>query len=639
MKHAQGVLAVLSLALVSTCVLAAEDFDIADSGEYPFEAGSEYARLRMTATGKTVTLTQDELTSPVLFSGFSALTDDKATFSGVWFDFGQSGAPGPFLDHEDKAHRREFVVDGGSVLTNISSFVLTGWDTGLQNRFRIDGASRLYAQKISVSDAPWNIRQARFSVLGGSKVETTGSVYLNDGQLNSSGCFYSGNRLEVSGLGSLLNVGANLGVGGVLNDGWAWKGSAEGGSTTGGNTLAVTNGGAVTVAGTLIVGGGSSTFSNALVVADGGTVTVRNVLMDISSSGKYNAGFSGDRIEVLDGGMLRVTEDFQLGYSSTSGVNGFGGGELVISNGTVAIGGAFKFAGGSRCTNYIVRVSGPRASFTVGTTAGKGFFVGGTAGPHNAYVFENGADFTSPYPYYSYNSAPKFCTIAVRTGAKFRTAVDHFHVGGSNTPNGNMTNLFSVASGASLLATSFHVVGYGCELAVSNATVDVSGTVTSASDYGALYGTLSIGTSDRYSDNYYGKSTNCVLCLAGEAPRVIATNGAVTVRSASTVRYELPAGGYAGVSPVVDTFRFHLDEGSALEFVGAEEMLARHTTEGKNGKYILARAKNLEIPEDVFEKAREKLPGHVTLKVRDVAEGKQALVLGVHATGLMILFR
>lgn len=639
MKHAQGVLAVLSLALVSTCVLAAEDFDIANSGEYPFEAGAEYARLRMTATGKTVTLAQDEQTKPVLFSGFSALTDDKATFSGVWFDFGQSGAPGPFLDHEDKAHRREFVVDGGSVLTNISSFVLTGWDTGLQNRFLIDGASRLYAQKISVSDAPWNIRQARFFVRGGSLVETTGSVWLNDGQVNSAQYWYSGNRLDVSGEGSVLKVGANLGVGGVLNDGWGWKGSSEGGNTTGGNTLTVTNNGSVSVAGTIVIGGGNSAYSNALVVANGGKVTARTLMMDVSSSGKHAWGFSGDRIEVLDGGTLQVSEDFQLGYGSSSGVNGFGGGELVISNGTVVIGGAFKFAGGSRCTNYIVRVSGPRASFTVGSTAGNGFFVGGAAGPHNSYVFENGADFTSPYPHYSYNSAPKFCTIAVRTGAKFRTAVGHFHVGGSNTPNGNMTNLFSVASGASLLAESFHVVGYGCELAVSNATVDVSGTVTSASDYGALYGTLSIGTSDRYSDNYYGKSTNCVLRLSGDMPSVIATNGAVTVRSASTVRYELPAGGYAGISPIIDTSRLHIDEGSTLELIGAEEMLARHATEGKNGKYILARAKNLEIPETVLEKARATLPGHVTLKVRDVAEGKKALVLGVHATGLMILFR
>lgn len=639
MKHTQGVLAVLSLSLVSTCVLAADDFDISADGEYRFSAGDEYARLRVTEQRKTVSFVQDALTAPVLFSGFSAVGYTKATFSDVWFDFGQSGAPGPFLDHNDAAHERQFAFSG-SVITNVSSLILTGWDTGIKNKLTLDNGSCLYAQKISVSDAPWNIRQARFSVLGGSKVETTGSVYLNDGQLNSSGCFYSGNRLEVSGLGSLLNVGANLGVGGVLNDGWAWKGSAEGGSTTGGNTLAVTNGGAVTVAGTLIVGGGSSTFSNALVVADGGTVTARNVLMDISSSGKYNAGFGGDRIEVLDGGTLHVTEDFQLGYGSTSGVNGFGGGELVISNGTVAIDGAFKFAGGSRCTNYIVRVSGPRASFTVGTTAGKGFFVGGAAGPHNAYVFENGADFTSTYPYYSCNSAPKFCTIAVRTGAKFDTSShEHFYVGGSNTPNGNMTNLFSVASGASLLAKSFHVVGYGCELAVSNATVDVSGSVTSASNYGTLYGTLSIGTSGRYSDNYYGKSTNCVLRLSGDMPSVIATNGAVTVRSASTVRYELPAGGYAGDPPIVDAFRFHLDEGSALELIGAEEMLARHTLEGKNGKYILARAKNLEIPEDVLEKAREKLPGHVTLKVRDVAEGKKALVLGVHATGLMILFR
>ena len=510
-------------------------------------------------------------------------------------------------------------VSDGATLTNINAI---SYGVNVQERLRMEvsGGSRVFMTGVfTFGGTTTKGNENWLEITDGSLFHTTGqfsregepsgyswaksSAYQPDG-----GMFYK-DRLTVSGPETRFFVGNAI-----------FFGSA------GGSATYFTDGATITNTGTAYLWQ-RYTRNNLIRVSNGAHWRSNGPLY-----GGWNTPEAGiecgprlNRIEILSGGELDTgTGNLHIGYlpPNNTGIGNIGN-TLVISNGTLR---TYRLNLGSFecCSNQYVVIQGPEVKLEV----------------------------TSPIPF----CAP-FCEICVELGARFNPAVGSF----GSSVNATHDEVMRVRSGGILDVSQFStastkantgidtaavtnnaliveaggivtsrwlmVQGERCSLRVDDSLVVLTNTVNSEA--------LTVG----YSSNYGGAGTNCVLAIAGRVPQ-IRLSGGLTVSRSSTIRFELPEDGYT-LTPIVADGAISMDASSSLEFVGAEEMHARHAAGIGPASYVLADNPESKgfFSDDAVAAAQTALGDGFLLSKR-VSDGRNQLVLRVRVpTGMILLLR
>ena len=208
-------------------------------------------------------------------------------------------------------------------------------------------------------------------------------------------------------------------------------------------------------------------------------------------------------------------------------------------------------------SNNVFLATGPNASVSI---IGPDFF--GT-GHHNVIRVENGAQLqprTSLSEFMSQTCNSKF--LISGPGTSVGKTSGPFYVANAASAN-SVSNVISVVDGATLKAGRMYLMGIGNELAISNATVAVTGD----SQLAFQVGSRANGTT----------RTNNVVSLCGETPKFTISTDALPCRflGGSTLRFHVPREGYArDYIPVDLACNFMLDSSSAME-LDCDEWAAR----------------------------------------------------------------
>jgi outer membrane autotransporter protein len=245
---------------------------------------------------------------------------------------------------------------GNLTLTGTSSYDST--TTVSAGALTVSGASgAVTTSKLNVSGASG----ATLALQGGGKLTTTGTS--NDSVWVGYNSGYSG-TVTVSGDGSRLTSGGDLKLG------LAGSGSmavSDGGAVSVVGTLflaqgALASAGSLTVAGdgsSVSVGGGlliGATGSGAMTVSDGGAVSVAGYL----SMGAYNSTASGFLTITGDGSSVTAGTGATVGSGGTGSLTVSDGGQFLVTNGGVGAG-----AGGNTHGDIVITGAGSlmQASF------------------------------------------------------------------------------------------------------------------------------------------------------------------------------------------------------------------------------------------------------------------------------------
>ena len=178
-------------------------------------------------------------------------------------------------------------------------------------------------------------------------------------------------------------------------------------------------------------------------------------------------------------------------------------------------------------------------------------------------------------------------------------------------------NRLIVESGGAVTGGFFQVQGRACEVRVDDASFVMTNMLLETDS-------LIVG----YSYEYGGIGTNCLLTAAGPRPEIRLAGG-LSVRNASTVRFELPAGGYDdGYAPVTAGGNVEFKPGCGLELSGTEALVESQIAKRRRGEYVLIEnPQNRSFVDDsVVERANAALGDHCRLFKR-VKDGRNQLCL------------
>lgn len=570
-------------------------------------------------------LTFDQTAHPdavLSFGGFrNGLVKDlklHTHFKGGIWDFGNKHFASGGSD--SYGNERTITVSDGATLSNIDTITL-GYTA--QNKLRLDilGQSKVSAKNFKFTNnmTTPNTPNVLF-VAGGSELElSSGLTWENSPASWTAACscqpadaLYYRDFMIVSNANSVIRFTASNGY---------WLGH-QGGSMT----LATDSG--------KIVGEGSVylwdlyTRNNLLRAEKNGSIKLSGTVYGgwnsaVEKGDASNLGLRYNRIEAVDGGSIAMGTLY-LGYSGAAESPNTGN-TLWISNGTFTVG-QLVLGYNAGCSNQLVHVLGPESFF--GITGASAMFLA----PYCEWRIEDGA-VVPTLPAFSnmaagtHDETLRACNGGViNVGEKLSTSTSAAAEGLYSGRN----NVVIVESGSSLTGSVAYVQGDACGLRVDDATVALGGNSNNYS--------LRVG----YSNKYGGLATNCWLTIAGSHPQVALTNG-LEVLNGSTVKFELPANGYAaGVVPLAFGGNLKFDASTCtLAFSGMDAMSEAHRALGKSMTYVLAENPTGKdfFPDAAVAAAQEQLGNRFILRTR-VQDGKNQLLLKARAlTGLSIIFR
>lgn len=357
---------------------------------------------------------------------------------------------------------------------------------------------------------------------------------------------------------------------------------------------------------------GNAYAGNDLLVTDGGEVDLgdRGLLV---GNGIYS---TGNRVTVSDGGTLKASQ-INLVYPDN---------RLMVSNATV------------RCTQ--VQVGTVTDSHDCDVTV---------KGSDTVYVTDTTK--TSRYPAFTYGHDHSFTLDGATWSLGYNLALDVaasncvfrmlngsvLDLGGGVFPGTNHLastyNTVEVTGGSAINGAFFTLSRHHNTLVVSNGTVNAVAETYSNSGIGIGRTLLNVDPAS-IADN------RCV--LKGDRP-LLNSAKATEILNGSTLRFEIPEGGYLADHVPVLTQTFTVDANSALEFAGVAAF-QQAIADGRRKVLTLVRASSangISIPADVLAAANAALAAEGCRKcVLSVNDAKTELVLKVPGNGgLMLIFR
>ena len=392
--------------------------------------------------------------------------------------------------------------------------------------------------------------------------------------------------------------------------------------TASGNRVEVRDGGAIAGASTAV-----SRFGNVL----GGVQMTFSGTGTSGSFGQVRQGFeataSGNRVEILDGAVVE-TRDYYVGRNGSRNV-------LVVSNATLkltdsAANGRYLVLGyDAASTGNRFELRGDRARLSIGSNTDFDFFdtadrarIGG-----NEVLVADGAVFkpASSMGLFQFSTGDRICVTGA--GTKFGTADagsgnSYFSVGRWSAACSN--NTLSVENGATLDTCYVRVACLGNTLFVSNATVSCS--AASGCEIGYYLDSRS-----------QAPSSGNRLVLAGTTPSIVAPNGPVKIKNASTLDVRVPGEGYADGFAPITAKAFSLDESSTVSVDLSEYVAAK----GGKKTFALVRTdeEGVDIPASVMEATNAALANRAKLVLSADGRTLSLAVRNTVPTGLMINFK
>lgn len=427
----------------------------------------------------------------------------------------------------------------------------TGWGKST-DIFYIQGAAMTLSGGLY---GTYGGNDALIELSGGSVVTTLNTrAQFNYGN-NSSIQVLDGSKLVITGTGgdafrSDMSSGANNGYVVRGENSLIEKRSAAQYAAIGcggyAAYLRVEDRGVADFTGTLSVGNVVNSSNNVVSVTGGGTLKAEVVQLG------YQINACNNLFTITNGGIAEIRSGFYLG--GTAYTNSFGN-TLLISNGVFrgrvpTIG----FKAGS--SNNLVRVVGRQSVYETTTNADSVTACIFSYEKNNRFELDDAA-WTNNVAKTTYLNCSQttlgHCVFELRNRAEFYTT-NQFLMTGINYRS--LSNLLSIVSGSRLYSKgSVGVYSIGNVFSISNGTLETEGdfAVTARSNSNQMYG---------YSNNW--------VKVAGEQPRISATNGTFTLQYASYLQFDYPASGYAaGIAPV-KAKAFTVSSDSALIANGLE---------------------------------------------------------------------
>ena len=343
---------------------------------------------------RTVTLDgATPIVGPTVANATTQLKGGSWSGTGMTFKFSQGTGIG---------ERYSLLISDGAVITDAGTLSL---GFGLKNNSVIlTGASEIHADTILLHQ--WGNTGTKLDVGDGSKVYATGAFMM---QQNGTGSYFSGNHLvDVHGVGSLLQIGADLNFGQYNSD-------------------------------------------NVVRIRDG-------AILSVESTGVKMAGGGRHLLEVLNGATATVRET-----AVTTCDN-----RIVVSNATYTVSSSFKLGNTSAVTGNVVTVTGAAAAFNwagnvFGAGSGNVFELSDGAkwrmGGANVTLFTDGVT----------NNVLRVTGGAVLENVANPAGDKNFYIGSENETKGG--NTVEILDGANVNVERFFVHGVGNRVVVSNATL------------------------------------------------------------------------------------------------------------------------------------------------------------------------
>ncbi len=493
-----------------------------NAGVYTLSRDITFRQLYTGADGIVLRLGERKLTTTS--SIYGTVANATITYDGGTFNLSGTGNFSPV---QADVRGATAIVTNGCVVTNVSTFNVTSYSS-----------------------------QSRTVVTGGSR------IYASSGNLSHQGG--TGNSLELAN-------GAHV----YIDQSFSWGGSGGTATAYGGSRLAVSGAGSLfhqhggTQSNPYYMVLGNRFADDVFMVTDGASV--------VSDFGGVKLGAKGGcELTVKDG----ATATLPLFYFTGSG------NQATISNAAFTNATAFSMAhtdnemlhnpGGH--SNNVFLATGPNASVSL---RGPDFF--GT-GHHNVIRVEDGAQLqqsTSLSEFMSQTCNSKL--LISGSGTSVGKTYGTFYVAQQSSAGAvnSVSNIISVADGATFFVGRMYLMGIGNELSISNGTVEITGD----SILGFTVGAGSAGT----------LHTNNVVTLCGETPKlkILTDYMPFRLRGDSTLRFRVPKEGYAREFIPIDlACDFEMESSSALE-LDCEEWAAR-----TGGKLHLIKSKALRDSAD-----------------------------------------
>jgi hypothetical protein len=374
--------------------------------------------------------------------------------------------------------------------------------------------------------------------------------------------------------------------------------------------LRVEDHGEADFAGTFCVGNAVNSSNNVVSVTGGGTFKADSVHLG------YQAGTWNNLFAVTNGGIAEVSNGFYLGGNA---YNSFGN-TLLVSNGVFrgkvpTIG----FRPGS--SNNLVRVAGRQSVYEATTNADSTTACIFSYEKNNRFELDD-AVWTNNAAKVTYLNCTQTTlgqsVFELKNHAEFYTT-NQFYMTGVNYSS--VSNLLSIVSGSRLYSRgSVGVYSIGNVFSISNGTLETEGdfTVTARSNSNQMYG---------YSNNW--------VKVAGERPRISATNGTFAVQYASYLQFDYPASGYeAGVVPV-KAKAFTVSSDSVLIANGLDARIK--ALKGSEIATLVETSDGVTVPAAVLAAANAVLPEKCEFRIS--ADGKSLLMKIYKATGTVFVMK
>ncbi len=465
---------------------------------------------------------------------------------------------------------------------NNASFVFSGEGTTVSgaraNLQTIGGGASNY---LRVEDG------AMLSLTGGD----SSTAAFQTGHTAGDGC-----HVIVTGAGSKLKTTESAAP--------VWVGNANNN-----HYISVEDGGALSVAGTLVVGrNATSTYSGHYVLAKtGGTIDAKNVILGSNNSGG-NATARNFRF-IVDGATATVSGTFHVGGNASYYTCGTA---LLVTNGATFACHKFPVIGAkSGSTGNLVRIAGANTVFEAYTNQSATVCQIFDRAKGNRFEIVEGAKWTNNVASATYVSYAAYSeggnTFRIADGAEF-------HTSGSFRMNSihytSASNRVEVCDGARLYSSgSIDCRSYGNVLAITNGVVETDGNLTI--------------TAGNENTTNIPKNKDNELAVAGATGCVVASSGAVSIDRESTLRFGYPVDGYAaGVVPV-RAKAFEISSDSAIVVDGVAERVANPALKETETVTLIETENGATIPDAVLAAANARLPERCAL--RKSADGKSLL--------------
>ena len=464
------------------------------SGIYTLSGNVTFKAVRPQADGIVLRFGANRLTTTGNIYG----TAQNATivYDGGTFDLSGTGN---FSPAQASVTGASAVITNGCVVTNVGTFYATSYSS--LSRAVVTGGSRIHSAKANVCHQGGSGN--RLEIMGGAQVHVDETVSF--GGSGGTASAHGGSVILVSGAGSLFHQ--------------------KGGTSSSPFYIKI----------------GNRFEDDRFIVTDGASA--------ISDFGGVTLDKSGSELTVEKG----ATASFPLVYFSGSE------NRTTVSNGTFTCSTMFSMAytdgeaayNPAGHSNNVFLATRPDTTVTL---KGPDFF--GT-GHHNTIKVEDGAKLTQSGGLGQFMSQTHSSRFLISgSGTLVGKSDGYIYVASQTSADviNSVSNVVSVAAGATLQGSRMNLQGVANELSISNATVAIMGDSTSA----FTAGSRANGTTH----------TNNVVTLCGETPKFTISTDAKPCRflGGSTLRFRVPVEGYAkDYVPIDLACNFMLDSTSAME--------------------------------------------------------------------------